>query len=108
VIYNQMLYFRDKVKPDRLIIERPFMRHMDSTMAIMGALGIVRYGLPEMEPIFISANTIKKEIAGHGHAKKYVVQGALMKMFPEISFSNDDESDALGAGITYLKMEGIL
>lgn len=109
IIYKQMVYFRDVIKPDNLIIERPYMQHGVSTMAIMGALGIVRYAFKGCgEPTFISANTIKKVIAGHGHAKKYLVKSALLRMFPDINFANDDESDALGLAITYLKQEGIL
>jgi len=109
IIYNQMVYLRESVIPDSLIIERPFMRFEIPTRALLGALGMVRLAFKGFkEPVFISPNHIKKILGGHGHAKKYMVKERLEEMFPEVEFRNDDESDALGVAVTYLIDEGVL
>jgi len=109
IIYEQMLFLRNDVVPDVLLIERPFMMHGDSTMAIFGALGVVRLAFQDfLEPVFISANTIKKEIAGHGHAKKYLVEQSLNREYPDVRFANNDEADSFALIITHLRKEGIL
>lgn len=107
IIYEQMLYLKKKYTPDVVLIERPFMMHGKSTMAIFGALGVVRMAFEGDEIELISANTIKKYIAGHGHAKKGLVEKKLSSWFPEVQFRNNDESDALGVVITHLIREGI-
>ncbi len=109
IIYDQMCFMRKDVDPDVLLIERPFLLHEISTRAVLGALGIVRFAFMGFdEPIFISANQIKKEIAGHGHAKKYMVEQALNREYPDARFANDDEADSFALIITHLKKEGIL
>ena len=52
-------------------------------------------------------STIKKVVAGSGKADKKDVQKAVLKIWPDLSFENEDESDAVSVGLCYMISEGV-
>lgn len=107
-IMKQMEYLKTTHSPDILLIERPFFRHIKSTQALFSVLGVTQVVFEDLEPIEISASTIKKVVGGHGRSSKEDVEKGVRKTFPKVRLTNLDESDALGLVITYLKQEGVL
>lgn len=103
-IYRQMVYLNETFSPEDVVIEKPFSLHNVSTQAIFSAIGAVQMALCEIEPIWYSANELKKYVAGHGHSDKSRVAEALKDIFPGIEFANNDESDALGVVITHMEV----
>lgn len=81
-------------------IESPFVRFNKSTKAVMKVHGVTQRWFYDVPQYFYAPTTIKATITGNGQAKKEVLEQVLKRMFPDIKFKNNDESDALGVAVT--------
>jgi Holliday junction resolvasome RuvABC endonuclease subunit len=72
-----------------------------STQAVFKSLGIANYIFSDCEQIEYKPSTVKKTVCGKGNADKKQVQQQMEKIFPKLSFTCDDESDACAIGYTY-------
>lgn len=95
-------------KPEKIYIEKGFSRHAVATQAIFKMVGCVNMLLKEYEPVYLAPTTVKKNITGNGRAKKDELREALESKFPNTTFKNEDESDALGVAITGLINDGLI
>lgn len=112
-IYNHLkeIYeeFGDKI--EHVVSEKGFSRHARTTQILYMVHGVCRM-LTYMnghEVNEVSPTTVKKNVAGNGKASKEQLADAVRGFFKdELTFKNDDESDALGVGITFLISKGVL
>lgn len=52
--------------------------------------------------------TVKKLVTGSGKADKAAVAAAVHKIFPDLEFKNDDESDAAAVAAAFMINEGLI
>ena len=88
--------------PCEVAIEQGFSRFNTSTQVTYRVHGVVNELLKDYPQIYYPPKTVKKIITGNGNADKKLVQGSILKRYPNINFSNDDESDACGVAIVHL------
>lgn len=88
-------------EPSVIVIERTFNRFPTATAVLYKTHGVVNYLFHNYEQIYYSPKEIKKEIAKVGNATKQKVQSVIKRRYPEISFNNEDESDAFAIGLTW-------
>lgn len=99
---------KKKYKPSMIVIEESFTRFNKSTHAIYKTRGIVDLVFYDVEQICYHATTVRKEVLGHGNAKKEVLRDFILANYSNVVFYNLDQSDAFGLGICYFKKKGIL
>jgi Holliday junction resolvasome RuvABC endonuclease subunit len=88
-------------EPEIVTIEYPFVRFNKATKAVMKVHGVAQRWFYEYKQIYYAPTTLKSTIV-HGQASKELVQQRLLKEYPDITFKNEDESDALACCTTYL------
>lgn len=103
----------DRFQPDIVVKEGSFSNgFIKATQVLFKFNGVTelmcaQYGiakLPEVQP-----TTIKKNIAGHGRASKLdVAEGLLQYINLDLSTLNEDQTDSIGAVLTYIKLYGML
>jgi len=103
LIGTEMLELKKKYPPRITIFERGFMRYAASTEAVFKVVGLVQYLFCDVEQIFYSPMTVKKEIVGKGNVKKDEVYRTVSKLYPEIVIENFDQSDAISVVLCYFK-----
>lgn len=94
-----------------VVREKGFSRFAMATQTLFKVVGIsdiIAFNNDHYKVFEISPTTIKKEIAGTGKAKKEDVEKGLEKYFPGMIYKNDDESDAVGVGITHALQRGYI
>lgn len=94
-----------------VVSEKGFSRHARTTQILYMVHGVCRM-LTYMnghEVAEVSPTTVKKHVAGNGKAKKPELADAVRGFFKdELTFKNDDESDAVSVGVTFLIQKGVL
>ena len=108
IIADRMIELKGLFPPEKIIIEQGFYRFAASTQAIYKVHGVVQLIFSDVEQFFVASTSVKKLIAGKGNTKKDELRDVVSKMFPEITFKNNDESDALAIGLTWFVREGKL
>lgn len=98
---HEVMRLMKEYPPKELVIEMGFVKYNDATKAIFKAHGIIECRFWELEVHYLTPSEWKKVICGSGNASKDIIQSRLKKKF-DLSFKNEDESDALGLGIAYL------
>lgn len=90
-------------KIDVVVREKGFTRHNIATQQIFKVVGVTEYTCSKYGFIVeeIAPTTIKKYIGGSGRASKEEVEAGLHKIVGERKYKSNDESDAVGVGITY-------
>jgi crossover junction endodeoxyribonuclease RuvC len=102
-IREQMNKIVIQYPPDTVVIENSFNKFNKEVKAIQNAVGVILEVLhPYGEPIAYAPLTIKKEITGNGKASKDVVRKYIERAYPDVKFSDLDQSDAFGICITHL------
>ena len=73
-------------------------------MILFGMTGLLHLKCWDMGvPILgFSQNTLKKVLAGHGHAKKPAMVAAAQARWPHLNVETDDQADALAVGLCFL------
>jgi crossover junction endodeoxyribonuclease RuvC len=100
-IGKTLLKYKKKYPPKEMIIENAFTRFNKATQALYRVRGLVEYLFWDISMTFLAPTTIKKIITGSGKGEKTDIENSIRKLYPEIQFKNNDESDALAAGTTY-------
>ena len=108
LIEKIMRSIKKKYKPSLIVIEESFTRFNKSTQAIYKVRGITDLIFYDVEQVCYHATTIRKEILGHGNAKKEEVQKFILENYKNIIFEDMDQSDAFGAGLCYFKKQGVV
>lgn len=106
-IYEYLSKLKDEYPPAVVCMERAFSRFNTSTAVIYRVHGVVNMLFSDYEQIYYPPKTIK-EVILKGNATKEEVKNEILKLFPDIQFTNDDESDSFAICLTYLKKGGIL
>lgn len=106
-IAQHLLFLKEKYPPYKLIIERAFDRFATATQVIYRVHGLVNYLFKETEQIYYPPKTIKQTILT-GNADKTSVRMQIQAVYPQITFTNDDESDAFATALTFLIKQNYL
>ncbi len=93
---------------EEIVIEQGFSRYALSTQALYNVQGVILYLLCEYPHFFYAPSTIKKVITGKGNASKAKVQEIVSEIFPDLKIEDNDQSDAVAAGIAHLIEKGVL
>jgi len=107
-IGDYLLYIKDKYDINLLVLERGFSRFNKSTQTLFAVHGVVNYLFYNLEQIYYAPSTIKKMVAGNGRADKKDVEIEVLKRWPDLIFSNNDESDACAVGLCYFLDQKLL
>lgn len=107
-IANEYKKFMNEYPVDKVIIEQGFTRYNISTQMIFRCVGLTNYIFSDYEQISIPSTTVKKILTGKGNCGKEDVQKSILDIYPNLKFSNYDESDAVAVGIAYFRKEGLL
>lgn len=99
---------KKKFKPSLVVIEESFTRFNKSTHAIYKVKGLCELIFWDIEQITYHATTVRKEVLGHGNAKKDELQKYILEKYNNISFDDYDQSDAFALGLCYFKKKGVL
>ncbi len=85
---------------EKVIAEKGFFRFNKASEAINEVNGVIKHMFYEFEPIFYAVTTIKATLL-NGRASKKEIQDIILKKYPNLVFTCEDESDACSAGLTY-------
>jgi crossover junction endodeoxyribonuclease RuvC len=110
-IYNHLkeIYEEFEGRIDDVVSEKGFSRHARTTQILYMVHGVARVlsFMKGHEVNELSPTTVKAKVGGSGRASKEQLADAVRGYFTEeLTFKNDDESDALGVGIAYLIEKG--
>jgi Holliday junction resolvasome RuvABC endonuclease subunit len=98
--------FKKKYKPSFVVIEKPFMRFVKSTAQLMRVHGVANYIYADIPQYEIPASTVKLLLTGMGNADKKLVAEGVLKLYPNIKFQSEDESDSCAVAISYAMLQG--
>ncbi|WP_198041916.1 crossover junction endodeoxyribonuclease RuvC [Paenibacillus larvae] len=87
-----------------VVLEDVFIRHNNSSKVLCMAQGLIRWMFKDKKQYCYMPKTCKATIL-HGNATKKQIQNTLLLKYPDINFSNEDESDAFSIGLTYFIKE---
>lgn len=102
VIADSIYELRKVYSPLVMIFESGFYRFSASTQAIYKVIGLIQFLFNDIEQYAYAPSTIRKIICGNGKANKEDVEKAVLKVWPNLSFSDNDQSDSCGVGLCYL------
>ena len=91
--------------PYEVAIERGFTLHNISTQVSYRVHGVINELFHEYKQFYYAPTTVKLAITKNGKAKKDVVQNSILKKYPDITFANEDESDAFAVSLSHLIKE---
>lgn len=92
----------NKYPPYEVAIEKGFTMHNTSTQVIYRVHGCANELFHEYEQFYYAPTTVKKDVTGSGKATKEIVMKEINKRYPDIEFSNTDQSDAFAVGVSHL------
>ncbi|WP_214796522.1 MULTISPECIES: crossover junction endodeoxyribonuclease RuvC [unclassified Exiguobacterium] len=105
---EQVLRTED-IEIDAVVSEKGFSRHARTTQILFMVHGVARLGcfVKGYEVEEMSPTTVKKIVAGNGKASKEQLADSVRGYFDEeLTFKNDDESDAVSVGVAYFIEKG--
>ena len=108
IIADFLLDLRKKYQPKLVLIENGFYRFAKSTEVVFMVHGVVRYIFEDVEQIFYAPTTVKKFAGKKGNMKKDELREIILSKYPNVTFSNNDESDAFAIGLTYFIKTGVI
>jgi Holliday junction resolvasome RuvABC endonuclease subunit len=97
-IESILLWFVQKHKLDVLFVEDFSYNSVGKVFQLSEGCGAVLFSVAKQTGIKvfkIPPTLIKSEIAGHGHAKKELVEKAVKKVVKDHNYKTDNESDAM-------------
>ena len=100
-IYDFILNLKKKYPPLVVCIERGFSRYNTSTAVLYRVHGIINMLFYDIEQIYYPPKKVK-EIILRGNATKSEIMKKILQIYPDITFKNDNESDAFAVALTYL------
>ena len=107
-IGTELLKYKKAYKPEFVVIEMGFMRFIKSTAQLMRVHGVAEYLFADIPQHEIPATSAKLALTGHGNSDKSSVAKAILKIYPNIKFTTDDESDACAVAVCFGKRKGWL
>lgn len=107
VIADKMIELKEKYPPKVIVIERGFSRFNMATQVIYRVHGVCNLIFHDCEQIYYPPKTVKEAILG-GNATKKQVEESIKRKYPDLIFSNNDESDSVAVGLTYFIKTGKL
>ncbi len=105
-IGNELLKYKRTYKPEFIVLEMAFSRFVKSTAMLMRTHGLANYLFSDIPQYEIPATTVKKSLTNRGNAEKCEVAKEVLKLYPNIKFTTEDESDACAVAICWGKKEG--
>jgi crossover junction endodeoxyribonuclease RuvC len=112
-IYNHLkeIYEEFEGRINFVVSEKGFSRHARTTQILYMVHGVARV-ISHMEGFEVeelSPTTVKAKVGGSGKASKEQLADAVRGFFlEELTFKNDDESDAVAVGLCFLIDKGVL
>jgi Holliday junction resolvasome RuvABC endonuclease subunit len=100
-IENYLQELKEKYIPSVIAIERGFQHQPTSTQVIYRVHGVVNKFFNEYEQIYYPPKSVKEAICRGDATKKYV-SDTIKKVYPDVEFKNEDESDSFAVALTYL------
>lgn len=109
LIADRLLELREKYTPEIIVIEGGFSRFNTSTQVSFRVHGLINYLFWDVTQIYFQPTMVKKTFGGKGNMKKSEIKDKILQKFPNLHFSNEDESDSFSIGMCYFikKDEGI-
>lgn len=104
-IADSLLENRKIYPTETVVLESGFFRFIKSTQAIYKVIGLVTYLFNDCEQILYPPSSVKKIVSGNGETNKEGIRKIVSKKFPELSFDDNDQSDAVGIGMCYFSMK---
>jgi Holliday junction resolvasome RuvABC endonuclease subunit len=95
-----ILDLMEKYPASTIVLERAFSRFNNATAALYKVHGIVQLLFWDIPQVYYTPKDIKCTIL-KGNATKTQIQEKLREKFPDIDFTNEDESDSFSVGISY-------
>ena len=108
IIADSIIELRNIFFPSLMIYESGFSRYMASTQAIYKTMGVIQYLFSDCEQKSFAPSTIRKIVCGNGRANKKDVENSILKIWPNLSFENDDQSDSVGVGLCFFMQTGVI
>ena len=106
-IEDEIIKIGKQYTPSVVAIERGFSRFNTSTQVSYRVHGVLNKLFHNYEQIYYPPKTVKEAIC-RGDATKKFVQETIHKVYPDINFSNEDESDSFAVALTYLIKNDLL
>lgn len=100
-IEEEIVKIGKRYTPSIVAIERGFSRFNTSTQVSYRVHGVVNKLFYNYEQIYYPPKTVKEAICRGDATKKYI-QETINKVYPDIEFKNEDESDSFAVALTYL------
>jgi len=107
-IADSILRLRKNYSPLAMVFESGFYRFSASTQAIYKVIGVMQYLFSDVQQYSYAPSTIRKIVCGNGRANKEDVEKSVLKVWPNLSFEDNDQSDACGVGLCYMINKGII
>jgi Holliday junction resolvasome RuvABC endonuclease subunit len=95
-----ILDLMEEYQANTIVLERAFSRFNNATAALYKVHGVVQLLFWDIPQVYYTPKDIKCTIL-KGNATKTQIQEKLRGKFPDISFTNEDESDSFSVGISY-------
>jgi Holliday junction resolvasome RuvABC endonuclease subunit len=105
VIANKLIELKNTYPPEIVAIERGFQQHNNSTQVIYRVHGLVNYLFYDIEQVYYPPKKVKEAII-RGDATKKLVQKIINNAYPNVKFSDEDQSDAFAVALCYLINKG--
>lgn len=100
-IEDELIKITKEFNPTVVTIERGFSRFNVSTQVIYRCHGVVNKLFYQYNQVYYPPKTVK-EVICRGDATKKYVQDTIKKVYPDVIFNNEDESDSFAVALTYL------
>jgi Holliday junction resolvasome RuvABC endonuclease subunit len=97
----------EKYPASTIVLERAFSRFNNATAALYKVHGIVQLLFWDIPQVYYTPKDIKCTIL-KGNATKTQIQEKLQEKFPDIDFTNEDESDSFSVGISYFMKNNLI
>lgn len=107
-IFAALLKKKKLYKPDLVVIEDVFHRNAITSKQLYKAHGVCNLIFYDSKIEYINPSTIKKVVGGHGDASKEQVAEGVKQYFKDLCFSCDDESDAVGILVCWMKKNKLI
>lgn len=100
-IEDEVIKIGKQYSPTIITLERGFSRFPTSTQVTFRVHGVINKLFHQFEQIYYPPKSVKSEIC-KGDATKKDVRDTIEKVYPDVVFSNEDESDSFAVALTYL------
>ena len=105
-IGNFLEEIKNQYKITEVAFERGFTRYNRSTQTLYEVLGVAMYIFHDYTQFFYAPSTIKKIVTGNGKSDKKIVEEYVLKMWPTLTFTDNDQSDACAVGMCHMIKTG--